>query len=525
MSGLAVIKGGAGAAAPAPVPPTLDAVAAAVVATPGVVATNSQGKPGLVPLRAVEALRAELPLAWRADEPWVWGGQCWVPGEAAVRRICQHIGAAVAPRGTGGITSGDRLFDLLAVELRAAAPATPEETASTWDARPLWPCENGTVVLSDPAHPLFQSGVWDPDDRMTYRIAAPWHEQACDMAVVDWLQTALPDPDVRGALLEFLGYALTRSDLRFQVLAFLVGHGANGKGTFLRVLSHLLPGYLASVDLATLARDRFAGSCLVRAVVNAVGDQPGRFLTDTAAVKQLTGQDPVHGERKFRDAYVMYPKVTNIFALNELPRTDDVTHGWLRRLLILPFPTRFGQTGGFDETRLWTPAARATWLQLAATGYARLCARGGFDWRAPGLAAPRNEYRQDLDVVARAVGEDVLRLAPDARIPAPTLQLLVRLYAESLGQKAPRRAEIVRRAQALGQVREERPGPRGTARQRQYAGLGAGAAAWAIELPGSGQLPGATLAERAGLTLADKPPEPEPEEPDNSPTIPPLEEV
>lgn len=513
-SHLRPVGGGGGAqAAPAPATasgPQIDAVAAAVVSAPGVVDTDDRGEPVLMTLRAVEVLRGVLRMAWRGDEPWIWSGRCWVPGQSHVQHVCQHVGAAVKPAGTAGITLGNRLWDLLCTELRADAPATPESAAALWDARPVWPCLNGSLDLSDSLHPVFQRGSWDPDDHMTFSIDALWDPAANDPAVTGWLQSVVPDPDARDALTEMLGYTLARWDLRYQVLAFLVGRGSNGKSTFLRVLQQLLPGYTASVSLETLSGDRFAGSRLLNAVANLVGDQGGEFLKlgATAQIKQLTGQDPVHTERKYRDAYVAYPKVKNWFGVNALPRTDDVSHGWLRRLLILPFPRRFA-AGQWDETQLWTPAARSTWLRLAAEGYARLQDRGGFDWQAAGLAGPREDYHRDLDVMARAVGEDVLRLDATAHIDGTALQALMRHYADSIGQKAPRLAEIVRRLQGLADnpISEQRPGARGERRPRRYVGVGPGPTAWQIEVTtGSGAYAvSQSLAEAAGLDSRDNP--------------------
>lgn len=487
----------------------IDPVAATVVATPGVVELDDRGQTVLVALHAVAALRRALPMAWRGDEPWIWGDRCWVPGERRVRRICQHIGAAIKPHGSAGIALGDRLWDLLVSELRADAPATPEAMAMLWDARPIWPCADGSLDVTDPQHPVFYRGAWNPDDHMTYWIDADWDPVAADGAVTAWLQTVLPDRDARDALLDMAGYSLARFDLRYQALAFLVGRGSNGKSTFLRVLQQLLPGYTATVGLDTLARDRFAGSRLLHAVVNLVGDQSGEYLKDTAQIKQLTGQDPVHAERKFRDAYTAYPKITNWFAMNAMPRTDDISHGWLRRLLIIPFPNRFA-AGGWDESQLWTPSARSTWLRLAAEGYARLCSRPGFDWSAPGVAEPRDIYHRDLDVVARAVGEDVLRIDdPTAHIDGTALQALMRSYADSIGQKAPRLTEIVRRLQTITDhpITEQRPGGRGEKRPRRIVGVGPGPVAWQIETTtGNGQHTDTlTLAERANLSPGDNP--------------------
>jgi len=267
--GLTVIGGG-GATTPAPASappiPALDPTAEAVLQTPGVVAEDpDSGRPTLVPLAVVDALRAHMSLAWRGDQPWRWGGRCWVPAERTVQRVLQHVAAGVWPHGTRHIAAGRALYDLLCAELRASAPPTPEAAAAYWDARPVWPCENGTVDWSDPQRPAFRSGRWDPDDHMTYSIDAAWDPDAWDMAVIDWLESVLPEPALRSALLEALGYTLARWDLRNQVLIFLIGHGSNGKSLFLRVLQHLLPGYIASVSLATLAGDRFAGSrCVFR---------------------------------------------------------------------------------------------------------------------------------------------------------------------------------------------------------------------------------------------------------------------
>ena len=151
-------------------------------------------------------------------------------------------------------------------------------------------------------------------------------------------------------LFELMGYTLLpRYDLNKAIM--LVGDGANGKSTYLRLIRDMV-GYdnTVSVSLQELMDQRFSMSTLYHKLVNIYADLPSIALTNTGRFKILTGDDQITADRKFRDPVTFTNYAKLFFSANELPRVSDTTGAFWRRWIVIEFPNKFPQNPSFYET-------------------------------------------------------------------------------------------------------------------------------------------------------------------------------
>ena len=148
------------------------------------------------------------------------------------------------------------------------------------------------------------------------------------------------DPETEEWLSSWIGYLMV-PDTSWQKILVMLGPGANGKSLFLSAVRQLLGDrVVAAVPLDELGRG-FSAHYLERALANLVDDLDLRYIERTGAIKTLVAGEPLRAEIKFGPVYWFRPVTRLVSATNQMPQVSDNTHGWLRRLDIVPFDRRF----------------------------------------------------------------------------------------------------------------------------------------------------------------------------------------
>ncbi|MEM4592626.1 MAG: phage/plasmid primase, P4 family [Thermosphaera sp.] len=177
-----------------------------------------------------------------------------------------------------------------------------------------------------------------------FKISAPKSYQA----FLSWVKREEEsEDDARGRvalLLEIIGYTLFPHSYPFHKAILLVGDGSNGKSTYLALIRTILGDWnIASVPLSDLDPriNRFAIADLYGKLANLSSEPVKGLRIDLTRFKQLTGEDPVRFERKFKDGFTSYNYAKMIFSANELPEVNEDTYAVWRRWIVLEFPNRF----------------------------------------------------------------------------------------------------------------------------------------------------------------------------------------
>jgi putative DNA primase/helicase len=235
---------------------------------------------------------------------------------------------------------------------------------------------------------------------------------------------------------KLLGYALT-GDVREQLLIVLWGKGANGKTTLVNaVMESLGEGYAikASRDLLMARKmdnhpTQLARLFGKRLVVATETQEAGRL--DEAAVKELTGGDPVPARRMREDLWQFNPTHKLFLVTNHRPEIIGTDEGIWRRVHLVPFGVRIP-----DDQQ---DKGLADKLRAERPGILAWCVRGCLLWQREGLEAPEEvqaatkAYRSEQDVLAAFIA-DCCDVNKELRCRASKLYAAYKTWAERGGE-------------------------------------------------------------------------------------------
>lgn len=151
-----------------------------------------------------------------------------------------------------------------------------------------------------------------------------------------FLEFALPDPEVRRSLQEFMGVSLlNRERMSVEKFALLIGRGSNGKSVIFDVITGVLgPKWVSSCTPDQLSDPKFLAELGFR-FVNLGSDIAATSTFDSHLKAVFSGQ--AVGAWKIYEGMRTVKAPLCAFALNEFPLFKDTTHGFFRRMLVFQF--------------------------------------------------------------------------------------------------------------------------------------------------------------------------------------------
>lgn len=176
-------------------------------------------------------------------------------------------------------------------------------------------------------------------------------------------------------ILQIIGYSMTTSVELQKAFIFLGKSAENGKSVLVEVITEFVGDDNAShVSIHELQNGRFYASEITDKTLNVVSELPRNNLKSVEVFKSLVTGDKMSVEQKYKDRFTIKPYAKNIFTANELPRVDDTTEGFYRRLNILLFEAKFTdeQKNKFDKRKLMTKEALEYLANISVQAYSEL---------------------------------------------------------------------------------------------------------------------------------------------------------
>jgi len=311
-----------------------------------------------------------------------------------------------------------------------------------WDSDPwLFGCANGVIDLRS-GH--LRDGR--PEDRITMHSDVEFDSEAeCPRFELFLNEVFESDEELVAYVRRLAGYTMTGHTSE-QVWVLAQGAGMNGKSKFLSILRHVMGDYAYNAPFSTFEMSARSG------IPNDVAALEGRRLVtsletnestvlNAARVKLLSGEDEVTARYLYHEHFTFRPVLKLWLAVNSLPRVNDDSYAFWRRVRLLPFNRRF-VVGKDADSQLGEK------LMAEASGVLNWLVRGCLEWQERGLEptppmvlAATQSYQQEEDPLAEFL-ESRCVVAPDAVVKACDLYAAYCDWTSTLGMGTQERLNL-----------------------------------------------------------------------------------
>ena len=251
-------------------------------------------------------------------------------------------------------------------------------------------------------------------------------------------------------LQQYSGVSLFGLAARYQRALVLQGPGANGKSTAMTAIKAIFPpGAVACLPPQEWGKD-FRIAQLCGKLINVVHEIPESEIVAGALFKSVISGEPVFADKKFKDPFHFSPIAGHIFAANSLPATVDYSHGFWRRLLVVPFARDMESADGHrpDAAADVIAAELPGMVTWAVWGAVSVLQTGGYA-EPESSRQMKEQWQQQVDPV-RLFAATECAADPNARTPARGLYEAFRRFVDGNGFRNLKSTTFHQRINQLG---------------------------------------------------------------------------
>lgn len=239
----------------------------------------------------------------------------------------------------------------------------------------------------------------------------------------------------------FMGCAILGLGHVFKEAGFLIGAGDTGKSTLGALLSMFLPrAAVAAVPLGQMHKE-YSLAQLAKARLNLPGEEAADVVIPAAALKQITGGDPLSARLPYGHPFSFVSRALQLFTANKMPPLREHELQVYRRIVFIPFTREIPPEKRIGKTEI---AARAMFeaegpliLGWAMKCAAQAVAKGTMQTSAT-LEASKAWRKTEDTVLDAFLGSDCCFIVTGNngdRIPAATAFLTYQRHAQDAGRK------------------------------------------------------------------------------------------
>jgi putative DNA primase/helicase len=247
-----------------------------------------------------------------------------------------------------------------------------------------------------------------------------------------FLDRILPDKSVQAVLQEFTAWCLIPHDvLSLEAILIMSGDGSNGKSTAQKVIIALLGKENCSEkSLSDLSKNPNSRAEIMDKLANIAGETGTKFASEF--FKSLASGDAIEAKRLYQDTFTMKGGAKHIFAMNERPRDVEITHGFFRKWLEVPFNETIEGSEKIKnfETILYKELPGI--LNWVLEGVKRIMKTGAFT-HSEIIEQTNQEFREEADSVLSFIKENGYKPSRANFITSSSLHASYSAYVKSNG--------------------------------------------------------------------------------------------
>lgn len=312
---------------------------------------------------------------------------------------------------------------------------------------------NGTLLFS----PEPELKPFNKHDYLRYQLNFEYDTSQTAPVFQKYLDRCLPDKSAQMLLAEYLGYLfIPHADLKLEKALILYGSGANGKSVMFDIVNALLGRQnVANYSLESLCDDKgYHRAGIENKLLNFCTEISGKRI-ESSFFKAMVSGEPVEARLPYQEPVLIERYAKMMFNTNELPATTDMTEGFFRRFLIIPFDVVIPPTER-DSTLAQKIIANelSGVLNWIIDGLNRLLSNRRFT-ECEAVRKAVKQYRHDADTVLSFLDDGGIK--PGAvELKGSTLYLEYKNHCQDCGRPALGRSKFFIRLVHSGFERTEK---------------------------------------------------------------------
>lgn len=293
---------------------------------------------------------------------------------------------------------------------------------------------------------IFEDNVADFDCGFTpFYLDISYNSEAYDKNVDDFLNfICCGREDMRIVIEEILGHILLVDRFPHKIF-FLTGSGANGKSTFVEMITKWTGELSSHVDIANFD-DGTSLISLIGKLVNVADDVDAIYLEKSKNLKTMASGNTVGARAIYSQPITLKNTATLIFTANEPPVFKDKSDGIGRRLVIIPFENKVKKRIHNLDELLSSDNAKSYLLNLALKGIKRIYDNELEISDSNTVSEATKQYYLDNDSVMAYLND----YPSVINNPVSTVYEAYEEYCEDANLKAISRGKFTRRLKTLG---------------------------------------------------------------------------
>ena len=160
------------------------------------------------------------------------------------------------------------------------------------------------------------------------------------------IEQILPDPEVREY---FMMWAASCLDGHAQQMFMIcTGNGSNGKSLLLGFLKDTLGEYSCTFPVSLITNKRAQSNSATPEIARTRGCRLGicqepesNAVLNGGLIKELTGKDEILSRELYKAPVAIKPQLQIVMMCNDLPKVNDTDGGIWRRIVVVPFDSKF----------------------------------------------------------------------------------------------------------------------------------------------------------------------------------------
>lgn len=245
-----------------------------------------------------------------------------------------------------------------------------------------------------------------------------------------------PDFELINFIQEAIGYSLT-TDIRYHIMFWCYGEGANGKGVLFHVLEALAGNAAMPFNVNLLHREQYQLADLAGKRIALCPEADSSSVVEDDIVKALVAGDSLQVRQIRKEPFTLKPTVKLWWSMNKLPTVTDTSTGFWRRLAVIPFNADFEKrqrVQRIDNLKELLDFELPGIFNWAMEGLNRLHSNNAFT-RVKQIEEWTENYRQESNTIAAFI-DDECELGRGFNIASHGIYSHYRDWCSSNGYKA-----------------------------------------------------------------------------------------